>query len=231
MRSGFMTRTSQKYYLLPSEPEPYRTCKSKRFITKVVFMSAVDRPRFDQDENCIFDGKIGIFPFTKEEPVVRTSKNRAKGYVELKPIENINKVVVKQCMIKKILLAIKVKWPQDNIEHIIIQQDNARPHINGDDLEFMEAAKSDGFKITLANQPANSPDLNINDLGFFIIIQGLQHEKAPKTICELVDAVIEAYEEVEPSTLNCVWLSLQNYMTNVLKNGGNNNSYALYYSL
>ena len=75
----------------------------------------------------------------------------------------------------------------------------------------------------MANQPANSPDLNINDLGFFRIIQGLQHEKAPKTVRELVDVVIQAYEELEPSTLNYVWLSLQNCMTDILKQGDNNN--------
>ncbi|XP_074323258.1 uncharacterized protein LOC141660192 [Apium graveolens] len=219
----YMTRTSQKYYLLPNEPEPHRTCKSKIFITKVMFMSAVARSRFDKNGNCIFDGKIGIFSFTKEEAAVRTSKNRAKGVMELKPIENINKVMVKQCIIEKILPAIKEKWPQENNKHIIIQQDNASSHINGDDIEFMDAAKSDGFNVTLTNQPANSPDLNINDLGFFRIIQGLQHEKAPKTVRELVDAVNEAYKEVEPSTLNYVWLSLQNCMTDILKNGGNKN--------
>ena len=54
----------------------------------------------------------------------------------------------------------------------------------------------------LAIQPDNSPDLNINDLGFFRIIQRLQHEKAPITVCKLVDAVIEAHEEVSDSTLN-----------------------------
>nr|XP_017227512.1 PREDICTED: uncharacterized protein LOC108203252 [Daucus carota subsp. sativus] len=166
----YMTRISQKDYLLPSEPEPHRISKSKRFITKVMFISAVARPRFDNDGNCIFDGKIGIFPFTKEEVAVRTSKNRANGVMELKPIENITKVVVKQCLVEKILPAIKAKWPQDNKKHIVIQQDNVRPHISGDDIEFVEVAESDGFNITLANQPANSPDLNISDLGFFRII-------------------------------------------------------------
>ncbi|XP_074356479.1 uncharacterized protein LOC141696200 [Apium graveolens] len=188
-----------------------------------MFMSDVGRPRFKKDGNCIFDGKIGIFPFTKEEASVYLSKNRAKGVMELKSIENINKVVVKQCIIEKILPAIKDKWSQENNKHIIIQQDNVRPHINDDDIEFMDAAKSDGFNIILTNQPANSPDLNINDIGFFRIIQGLQHEKALKTVGELVDAVNEAYKEVEPSTLNYVWLSLQNCMTDILKNDGNNN--------
>ena len=60
-------------------------------------------------------------------------------------------------------------------------------------------------------------------MGFFSIIQGLQHEKAPKTVIQLVDAVKQAYEEVSHSTLNYVWLSLMNCMTEILKHGGNNN--------
>ena len=219
----YMTRTSQKYYLLPSEPEPHRTSKSKRFITKVMFMSAVARPRYDKDGICTFDGKIGIFPFTVEEPAARASKNRARGVIEVKPIESITKDVVKKCLIDKIIPAIKAKWPSDCDKYIVIQQDNARPHISDNDLDFIDVAQSDGFHITLANQPANSPDLNINDLGFFRIIQGLQHEKAPKTVCELVDAVNKAYEQVTHSTLNYVWLSLMSCMTEILKNDGNNN--------
>lgn len=94
--------------------------------------------------------------------------------------------MVKQCLIEKIIPTIKAKWPPDYNRHKIIQQDNARPHINDNDVEFIEAAQSGGFHITLSNQPANSPDLNINDLGCFRIIQGLQHEKAPKTVSQLV---------------------------------------------
>lgn len=43
----FMTKEAERYYLLPEEHEPLRTCKSKRFITKVMFLAAVARPRYD----------------------------------------------------------------------------------------------------------------------------------------------------------------------------------------
>ena len=143
--------------------------------------------------------------------------------MEVKPIESITKSVIKQCLIEKIIPAIKAKWPSDFSKHIVIQQDNARPHINDNDQDFLKVEQDGEFHITLANQPPNSPDLNINDLGFFRIIQGLQHRKAPKTVSQLVDAVKQAYDEVSPSTLNYVWLSLMNCMTEILKHGGNNN--------
>lgn len=53
-----VTRTTQKYYLLPYESLPYRACKSKKFITKIMFMSAIARPRYDESGMCIFDVKI-----------------------------------------------------------------------------------------------------------------------------------------------------------------------------
>ncbi|XP_042012409.1 uncharacterized protein LOC121760879 [Salvia splendens] len=67
----FMTKCTDRYYLLPDEEEPYRSCKSKRFITKVMFMCAVCKPYFAEDGDVIFDGKVDIFPFTTQEPAKR----------------------------------------------------------------------------------------------------------------------------------------------------------------
>ncbi|XP_041995652.1 uncharacterized protein LOC121745762 [Salvia splendens] len=144
----YMTKTSDRYYLLPDEVEPYRACKSKS---------------------------------------KRKSKNRAKGTLETKPISSVNKSVMRDCIINRIVPAIKAKWPEWASKEIYIQQDNATPHINGVDAEFEAVAKSDGFKIHLICQPPNSPDTNILDLGFFRAIQTLQHEKP----CNNVDTLLE----------------------------------------
>ena len=37
----YMSKESEKYYLLPQEQEPLRTCKSERFIVKVMVLAAV----------------------------------------------------------------------------------------------------------------------------------------------------------------------------------------------
>jgi len=42
-----MTKEAEKYYLLAEEEDPQRYCQSKRFISKVMFVAAVARPRFD----------------------------------------------------------------------------------------------------------------------------------------------------------------------------------------
>ncbi|KAL4555565.1 hypothetical protein LXL04_038188 [Taraxacum kok-saghyz] len=55
----YLSKPSRRYYLLPSKDEPLRTCQSKKFITKVMFLADVARPRFDASGKEIFSGKIG----------------------------------------------------------------------------------------------------------------------------------------------------------------------------
>lgn len=103
-----------------------------------------------------------------------------------------------------------------------IQQDNAKPHIHPSDVEFQKASMTNGFDIRLACQPPNSPDMNVLDLGFFRAIQSLQYQEAPTTIDELVSAVEKSFDELPSHDLNCIFLSLQACMIEVMKvNGGN----------
>jgi hypothetical protein len=61
----YMTKNARRYYLGPDEPDPYRSTKSKRFSTKVMFLAAVARPRRDTGQKKHFDGKLGICQFTR----------------------------------------------------------------------------------------------------------------------------------------------------------------------
>jgi hypothetical protein len=63
---------------------------------------------------------------------------------------------------------------------IYIQQDNARPHISPNDRLFCEAAKQDGFDIRIVCQLANSPDLNILDLGFLMLFSPYNTKQQPE---------------------------------------------------
>ncbi|XP_071687835.1 uncharacterized protein [Rutidosis leptorrhynchoides] len=160
----YLSRSSKRYYLVPGENEPLRACKSKKFITKVIFLAAVARPRYDTSGNEVFSGKIGIFPLTPLEPAKRSSKNRVAGTMETKPILSVTKDVTRAWLIEKVLPAIRAKWPQGHSGPIFIQQDNAKPHISVNDSEFLEASSQEGFDIRLRFQPPNSPDLNVLDL-------------------------------------------------------------------
>ncbi|XP_074289597.1 uncharacterized protein LOC141614750 [Silene latifolia] len=218
----YMTNPMCRYYIGSNEALPYRSCKSKRYITKVMFLAAVARPTYKENGEVLFDGKIGIWPFTFQEPAKRRSKNREAGTLVTKPVESITKKVTKEAFINKVIPAIKQKWPTSASKNISIQQDNAKPHFNGKDKDFMEAATSNGFNIELTQQPANSPDLNILDLGFFRSIQSLQDENPAMTVDELVTNVTEAYEAETALTLDNVWLSLQACMVEIMKKKGHN---------
>ncbi|XP_028061599.1 uncharacterized protein LOC114265064 [Camellia sinensis] len=163
----YISKEAERYYLLPEEEEPHRCCKSKRFITKVMFLVAVARPRFDENKNEEFLGKIEIWPFTYKEPAKKNSKNRAAGTLETKAIVSVTKDVIRACLIEKVLSAIQSKWPCSSaMNTIFIQQDNARPQVDPFDVEFLEAASREGFDIRLSYQPPNSPDMNVLDLEY-----------------------------------------------------------------
>ena len=100
---------------------------------------------------------------------------------------------------------------------IFIQQDNARTHIDHDNAEFCQEANKDGFKICLICQPANSPDLNVLDLGFFGAIQSLKYKESPTTMDELVNAVVKSFETFPTVKSNHIFLTLQLCMIEIMK--------------
>ncbi|KAL1554912.1 hypothetical protein AAHA92_15416 [Salvia divinorum] len=109
----YMTKSSDRNYILPDEDEPYRACKSKRLITKVMFMCVVSRPQFGENGETLFDGKLGIFPFTESVPAKRNSKNRSRGTMETKPIQAITKAVTRKWLITKVIPSFQAKWPSE----------------------------------------------------------------------------------------------------------------------
>ncbi|KAK4279813.1 hypothetical protein QN277_011529 [Acacia crassicarpa] len=219
----YMTKKNANYYLLPGEEEPLCTTKNKNFIGKVMFLVAIARPRFDSDGNETFSGKIGVFPLVTQEPAKRKSVNRPAGTLVTKPIVSVTKDVSRRFLIEHVVPAIKEKWPRNSIgEPIYIQQDNARCHVHPNDSEFCRVATEDGFDIRLMNQPPNSPDLNILDLGFFNAIQSLQYKEVPKTTDDLIAAVVKSFESFSSVKSNKIFLTLQCCMVEILKKKGSN---------
>ncbi|XP_057530016.1 uncharacterized protein LOC130808575 [Amaranthus tricolor] len=116
--------------------------------------------------------------------------------------------------------SIRNKWPQEASKKIFIQQENAKPHILDDDLRFREAATFEGFDFHLVQQPPNSPDMNVLDLGFFRSIQALQHKKSAYNYTQMVRAVTNAFESLQPSTMKFVWITLQACKVEVIRKLG-----------
>jgi DNA invertase Pin-like site-specific DNA recombinase len=62
----YMTKKCRNIYLLPGEEDSYRTVQNKNSIDKIMFPAGVAQPRFDNEGNCIFDGKIGVWAFVRK---------------------------------------------------------------------------------------------------------------------------------------------------------------------
>ena len=189
----YLHQKNERYYLLPEEDLPHRTCKNKNYIPRLMFLCVCARPRF-RDEVCTFDGRIGCFPLVHYEPAMRGNERtgRVRGDMVMKPITSITRDVIRDFMINQVLPAIRSKWPREDVGRpIFIQQDNAPSHLKVDDPEFCAAAKLGGFDIRLICQPPNSPDFNILDLGFFRAIQAIQYKKDAKSVEALVPTVKE----------------------------------------
>ncbi|XP_021713573.1 uncharacterized protein LOC110681755 [Chenopodium quinoa] len=67
-----------------------------------------------------------------------------------------------------------------------------------------------------------SPDLNVLDLGLFRSIQSLQYQSFPKNVDELVEKVIESYNNFKPDLNKYIWVTLQRCMIKILKAEGGN---------
>ncbi|CAN0366189.1 unnamed protein product [Discosporangium mesarthrocarpum] len=91
----------------------------------------------------------------------------------------------------------------------------------------MEATQAKvGDSIVLETQPDNSPDLNVNDLGFFHSIQQLKEDAGVSSPEDLVEATMEAFDVYPRETLKRVWQSLFAVLGEVLGSKGDN-SYKL----
>lgn len=62
----YTTSKTRRFYMLPDEQDPLRTVQNKNAIEKVMFLTALARPRYDAEGNCTFDGKIGVWPFVTQ---------------------------------------------------------------------------------------------------------------------------------------------------------------------
>ena len=111
-----LSKKTETYYMLTDEEEPHRTCKSKSFITKVMFLVAVARPRFDGEGNVTFSGKIGIYPFVTKEPAKRSSVNRVAGTLETKAMTSVKRDTIRSFLTQKVLPDIRAKWPREDID-------------------------------------------------------------------------------------------------------------------
>lgn len=104
-----MNKINKTYYMATDEEDPHTTVTNKHHMTKVMFLVAIARPKYDHRNRVIFDGKIGLWPVIEARKAMRNSKNRAAGTDIIVPVE-LNAERYKTLIVSKLLPAIKSKW-------------------------------------------------------------------------------------------------------------------------
>lgn len=224
-----ITEKVSRYYVATGEVVPTRRVQNKGHIIKVMFLVAVTRPRYDDNNNIIFDGKIGCWPFTDQVAAVRRSHNRPAGTIITRNTQ-VNARVYKEYILEKLLPAIREKWPRGNVQEmkkINIQHDNAPVHFNKNDAVWINSTQQfrerHRIELTLQDQPAQSPDCNVLDLGFFASLQAYHHKRPPaNNIDGLVDNVMACWEQYDPMLLNRTFITHQAVCNLILEHGGDN---------
>jgi hypothetical protein len=217
----FLTEQQMRMYLAPGEEAPLRVCQKKDHIVKVMFLAAVARPRYDENGQCTFDGKIGMWPFVERVAARRRSVNRERGAIVTTPI-SCTRRIYRQMLIEDVIPAIKAKWPDRNRD-IILQQDGALAHIPADDMEFGLVARTGTWNINILTQAPKSPDTNVCDLSFFRALQSEQWRSGVEdTIEGLIAQVLGTFERFNERKNDFGFLTLQCCLDDILKNNGGN---------
>jgi hypothetical protein len=221
-----LTHDGVKYYLAPGEAPPTRRIRHKGYIDKVMFLSGVARPRKLRDGTW-WDGKLGIWPFGQYKPAERSSVKRPKGT----PVwwnKNVDAETYRAMLMSELIPSICAHWPDDEFKNrhikIRIQQDGAGAHIKPDDPIWLEYLEEMGLedKVILFNQPANSPDLNVNDLGFFRAIQACYYQEVPGTFEDIIACVHKAYWEYPREKVNRLFITKMTVMNEIIRCNGDN---------
>ena len=100
-------------------------------------------------------------------------------------------------------------------KRFVFKQDGARPHTGNNTVADMEAAGTgDRWTVKFVTQPAQSPDFNVNDLGFFRSLKS--RIKKMKSYCtdreEFIELVKNAYDEYPVHTFDSICGSLYNVL-------------------
>ncbi|CAM9288962.1 unnamed protein product [Discosporangium mesarthrocarpum] len=186
-----------RVYLHPAENKPRKTARpqNKRFITMYMLLVAVARPRKIFNRVWI-DGKVSIWP-TVNALLKRDSKTARREVHETSHVngERHNKLMI------EVTPPIKARRPIPPGQKVFVPQDSAKSQTGRGVMEVIQGVAGD---ITLKTHPANSPDLDFNDVGFHSIHQ-LKEDVGVTNGAVLVEATMEAFNVYPWETLGRVY--------------------------
>ncbi len=219
-----MTELTKSCYLADDEEDPYQMVQHKSHIPQIMFLAASARPRWCPHRKMMWDGKIGLWECVDYVAAKWSLHNRPAGMIEVKPY-SIDGKRYRALILDKLLPAIKEKCPIAMLHNrIFIQHDNAPAHktVSTALPELVAKSLELGINVAICEQPPNSPDLNVLDLGIFCALQCHQFRRCLTTLQELINQTRQTYDEFPIKPLNGVWYTLQTVMTEITQCNGSN---------
>lgn len=158
----FLAWTPSTIHCPANERTPVGKVQSKSMVNKVMVLCAIGRPT--PDGKC--SGKIGIWRVADFPISTKDTKKRKRGEMFAKDV-TMDKARFKKMMLEDVIPAARKCY--EGYPWITFQMDNARPHGNREfaNLIESEANEEPGPRVRIVYQPAQSPDMNVCDLGIF----------------------------------------------------------------
>lgn len=207
----------------PSYPAP--VIQNKLHPPQVMISAGFGYPQ-QKEDGTYFNGNLGIYPFVERVVAKRSSVHRQAGTSETKPV-NVTGQVYYDSMIGKgkIFDQIQAGVIGLDIDEIVIQLDNAPPHIaqsNISRLNILGASLAVPIRIRL--QPAQSPEFNLMDLGIWYSLdkQADYFIGDHRNIDDIINNVESAYNNYSVDKLHRVYAVYYVIMREVLKAHGGN---------
>lgn len=129
---------------------------------------------------------------------------------------SVTKETYKKLFLNFVIPAMGENFPSSLSQKNIVYHSSASPHNIAYDGEILMAC-DDCPTIDITLQPANSPDFNVLDLGFFSLIYSFPDHLNARKIDVLVSALSEDFHETIYMILDRVQFSLQMCLQEVMK--------------
>ena len=209
---------------------PLTGIQHKNHIPKVMHLSVLARPRWDEEGNCVFDGKIGTWRVSEPYTAKRDSRYHKKGDIYEKDV-TMNSERYVDLMIEIVLPAIADAFRPFDVPQVVVQHDGAPPHV-GHHAELLidEFGATLTPPIKIKRQPSQSPDTNICDLAFFRALgaqvakrrRGIEKGHTQFDLEQLSTDVMKAFADYSPETLDSMWAYKSEIMRKIIEASGGN---------
>lgn len=91
-------------------------------------------------------------------------------------------------------------------DSVVIQIDNAPPHTGKNNVQRLnDFEKDEEPSISIICQPAQSPDLNVNDLGFYHSLCSVVEKSDKQDLNQLWQIIKDAFNNYDVDKLTRIW--------------------------